>query len=97
MYDTILAFIKFNNFGTRHLIQPRNLFHSFCCTSRCIFEPLSVYELGFNTDKYGKLIYFYILLIPDLINLVSLFAATLRLRMSSDQLRHAISRDYSVN
>ena len=54
MYGTILAFIKFNNFGTWRLNGPRHLFHSFCCTTRSVFEPLRVYEPGFNTDKYGK-------------------------------------------
>ena len=53
MYGTILTFIKINNFGTRRLNQFRYLFHSFCCTTQCIFEPLRVYEPGFNTDKYG--------------------------------------------
>ena len=53
MYGTILAFIKFNNFGTRHLNGPRHLFYSFYCTTRRIFESLRVYEPGFNTDKYG--------------------------------------------
>ena len=46
--------IKFNNFGTRHLNGPKHLFYSFCCTTRHIFEPLRVYEPGFNTDKYGN-------------------------------------------
>ena len=54
MYGTILAFIKFNNFETRRLNEPRHLFHSFCCTTGCIFDPLHVYESGFNTDKYGS-------------------------------------------
>ena len=54
-HGTILAFIKFNNFGTRH--WPRRLFHSFCCTTWCIFEPL--YEPGFNTDKYSISIILY--------------------------------------
>ena len=54
MYGTIIAFIKLNNFGTRHLNEPRHLFHSFCCTTQCIFEPLQVYEPGFNMDKYDK-------------------------------------------
>ena len=53
MYGTILVFIKFNNFGTRCLNGPRRLFHSFYCTTRRIFEPLRVYEPGFNMDKYG--------------------------------------------
>ena len=54
MYGTILAFIKLNSFGTRRLNGLRRLLHSFCCTSRHIFEqPLRVYEPGFNTDKYG--------------------------------------------
>ena len=48
MYDTILTFIKFNNFGTWHLDGPRHLCHSFCCTTRCIFEPMCVYDPGFN-------------------------------------------------
>ena len=56
MYGTILTFIKFNNFGTRHLNGPRHLFHSFCCTTRHLFEPLRVYEPGFNIDKYGTYI-----------------------------------------
>ena len=58
MYGTILTFTKFNNFGTQRLNGPRHLFHSFCCTTRRIFEPLHrvhVYEPGFNTDKYGTL------------------------------------------
>ena len=45
--------IKLNNFGAQHLNKPRYLFHSFCCTTRCIFEPLSVFEPGFSMDKYG--------------------------------------------
>ena len=49
----MLTFIKFNNFGTRHLNGPRHLFHLFCCTTQRIFEPLRVYEPSFNTDKYG--------------------------------------------
>ena len=53
MYGTILTFIKFNNFGTQHLNGPRRLFLSFCCTTRRIFEPLRVFEPGFNMDKYG--------------------------------------------
>ena len=48
-----LRFIKFNNFGTRHLNGPRHLFLSFSCTIRHIFGPLCVFEPGFNTDKYG--------------------------------------------
>ena len=59
MYGTILAFIKFNNFDTWQLNGPRHLFYSFCCTTQCIFEPLHVYELSFNTDKYGVYIYIY--------------------------------------
>ena len=54
MYGTIIVFIKFNNFGTRSLNEPRHLFHSFCCTTQRIFEPLGVYEPGFNMDKYGN-------------------------------------------
>ena len=59
MFGTILRFINFNNFGTWRLNGPRHLFHSFCCTTWCIFEPLCVYEPlcvfepGFNMDKYG--------------------------------------------
>ena len=34
MYGTILMFIKF---GTWHLNRARHLFHSFCCTTQCIF------------------------------------------------------------
>ena len=49
---TIIRFIKFNNFGTRHLNGPIHLFLSSCCTTRCIFEPLHVFEPRFNTDKY---------------------------------------------
>ena len=57
MYSTILTFIRFNNFDTQHLNGPRHLFHSFCCTTRRVFEPLRVYEPSFNTDKYGVYIY----------------------------------------
>ena len=53
MFGTILRFINFNNFGTWRLNGPWHLFYSFCCTTRCIFEPLRVFEPGFNTDKYG--------------------------------------------
>ena len=53
MYNSILTLIKFNNLGTQHLNEPRHLFHSFCCATQCIFEPLRVYEPVFNTDKYG--------------------------------------------
>ena len=53
MYGTILTFIKLNNFGTQHLNRSRHLFPSFCYATRCIFEPLCVYEPGFNMDKYG--------------------------------------------
>ena len=52
-FGTILRFIKFNNFDTRHLNGPRLLFLSFCCTTHHIFEPLHVFEPGFNMDKYG--------------------------------------------
>ena len=55
MYGTILMFIKLNNFDTQRLNGPRCLFPSFCCTTQHIFEPLRVYEPGFNTDKYGIL------------------------------------------
>ena len=52
MYGTILTFIKFNNFGTRHLNEPMHLFHAFCVTIQHIFEPLLVYEPSLNTvDK----------------------------------------------
>ena len=43
--------IKFNKFGTWCLNRPRHLFYSFCCITRHIFDPLHVYEPGFNTDK----------------------------------------------
>ena len=56
MYCTISTFIKLNNFDTRRLNGPRHLFPSFCCTTQHIFYPLRVYEPGFNTDKYGKLL-----------------------------------------
>ena len=52
-YGTILTSIKFNNFGTQCLNGPRYLFHSFCCTTQCIFEPLHVYKPSFNMDKYS--------------------------------------------
>ena len=61
MYSTILRFIRFNNFGTWRLNGPRHLFHSFCCTTRCAFKPLRVYEPAFNMDKYD----IYIYNIPD--------------------------------
>ena len=48
-----LMLIKFNNYGTRGLNEPRCLFHLFCRTTWHIFEPLRVYEPGFNMDKYG--------------------------------------------
>ena len=51
-YDTILMFIKFNNFGTWRSNRLKHLFHSFCCTTQRIFEPLRVYKFNFNTDKY---------------------------------------------
>ena len=53
--------IKFNNFGTRCLNEPRRLFHSFCCNTWRIFEPLRVYEPGFNTHEYGMYVYMYVL------------------------------------
>ena len=56
MFDTTVKFIKFNNFGTRHLNGPRHLFLSFCCTTQRIFEPLRVFEPGFNMHKYGTLL-----------------------------------------
>ena len=49
----LLMFIKFNNFSTQCLNRPMYSIHFFCCTTRHIFEPLHVYELGFNTEKYG--------------------------------------------
>ena len=52
-FGTILMFSKFNNFDTRRLSESRRLFLSFCCTIRRVFEPLHVFEPGFNTDKYG--------------------------------------------
>ena len=55
MYGIILTFIKFNNFGTRCSDGPGCSFHLFYCTIRCIFEPLCVYEPGFNTDKYSMM------------------------------------------
>ena len=55
MYDTILTFIKFINFGTQRLNSPKHLFLSFYCTTWCVFEPLYVYDRGINTDKYSKL------------------------------------------
>ena len=54
-FGTILSFIKFNNFGTRHLNGPRHLFLSCCSTTRHIFAPLCVFEPGFNMDKYGTI------------------------------------------
>ena len=59
MYGTILAFIKFHNFGSRRLNGPRHLFHSLCCTTQHIFEPLRVYEPGFNTDEYATYVSIY--------------------------------------
>ena len=53
MYGTILTFIKLNNFDTRCLNGSRHLFPSFCYATWHIFEPLHVYEPGFNKDKYG--------------------------------------------
>ena len=55
--NTVLSFIKFNKCGTRHLNGLRHLFHLFCCTTQCIFEPLHVYEPGFNMDNYGAIIF----------------------------------------
>ena len=52
-------FIKLNNFGTWRLNGPRRLFLSLFCTTRCIFEPLCVFEPGYNTDKYGSYIAIY--------------------------------------
>ena len=59
MYSTILTFIEFNNFATQRLNGPRHLFHLFCCTTRFMFEPLRVYEPGFNMDKYFPLMVMY--------------------------------------
>ena len=56
MFGTILMFIKFNNFDTRCLNGSRCLFLSFCCTTRHVFEPLRVFEAGFNMDKYGNFV-----------------------------------------
>ena len=53
MYGTCLTLNIFNNIGTRHLNEPKRLFHLFCCNTRRIFELLHVHEPGFNTDKYG--------------------------------------------
>ena len=53
MYDTILTFIKFNNFGTWCVNEPKHLFHSFCCTIWCIFDCQCVNEPRFNMDKYS--------------------------------------------
>ena len=53
MFGTISRFIKFNNFVTQHLNGARHLFVLFCCTTQHIFEPLRVFEPGFNMDKYG--------------------------------------------
>ena len=53
MFGTISRFIKFNNFVTQHLNGARHLFVLFCCTTQRIFEPLRVFEPGFNMDKYG--------------------------------------------
>ena len=64
MYGIILTFIKFNNFGSRHLNGPRRLFYSFSCNTRYIFEPLHVYEPGFNMNKYGNYILYLDLLQP---------------------------------
>ena len=60
MYGTILAFIKFNNDGTWRLNEPRRLFHSFCCTTQLIFEPLRVYKPSFSTDKYSMCLSLYV-------------------------------------
>ena len=46
MYGTILTFIKFNNFGTRCLNRPKHLFHLFCYTTQCIFEPCMYMSLA---------------------------------------------------
>ena len=51
---SIISFLLLAH-GTRHL------FHSFCCTAWHIFEPLLVYEPGFNMDKYGMYyVYMYV-------------------------------------
>ena len=38
------------------LTSHRCLFLSFYCTIQRIFEPLRVFEPGFNTDKYGTIL-----------------------------------------
>ena len=65
MYDTILMFIKLDNFGLQHLNRSRHLFHSFCCTTCHIFEPLHVYESSFNMDKYSNYWYNNLLSHPN--------------------------------
>ena len=50
----ILKAISRCNLGTQRFDEPRHLFHSFCCTIRCIFEPMCAYELRFNMDKYSN-------------------------------------------
>lgn len=37
-----------------------HLFLSSCCTTQHIFDPLRVYEPGFNTDKYNTYIHIYL-------------------------------------
>ena len=54
-FGTILRFIKVNNFDTRHLNRSRHLFLSFYCATWRIYEPLHVFEPGFNTNKYGTI------------------------------------------
>ena len=57
-----------------------------------VFSALNRYKL-----RSYKLIYFITLSILDLINIVSLFITTHRLSLSSNQLCHAMSCDYSIN
>ena len=54
-----LMFIKINNFGIQHLNGYRHLFHSFCYTTRIVFEPLHVYKLSFN------MVYLFLIVVLD--------------------------------
>ena len=51
MYGTILTL---NNFDTQPLNRPRHLFHSFCCTTQCMFEPMSPALIWINTVMLFK-------------------------------------------
>ena len=51
-YGTILTSIKFDNFGTQCLNEPRHLFYSFCCTTQHIFEPKRGMSPWTNTVHY---------------------------------------------